>query len=125
MPLFDSNPLLKLAIQPPEADRVLDLGDLGKRTALQQLSRLVARAEPGAFHVVFQPASADGRETLFLPVGRWLLQQRQAGRLTRCLPLPQGNGFYFEVAGEPQPPPVKMTASRKPRRRASVVPPKG
>jgi hypothetical protein len=125
MPLFDINPLLKLAVQPPPADRILDLGRLGKRTALQQLSRLVSRAEPGAYHVVFQPAAADGRETLFLPVGRWLLQQRQAGRLTRCLPLPQGNGFYIEVADGPQRPPLTVTARRKPRRRASVVPPKG
>jgi hypothetical protein len=121
MPLFDCNPLLRLAIQPPPADRVLDLGHLGRRTALQQLGRLISHAEPGGYHVVFDRAGADGRETLFLPVGRWLLQQRKAGRLARCLPLPEGNGFYVEVAGEPKQPPFE-TARRVPRRRSSVVP---
>ena len=46
-------------------------------------------------------ASASGSETLFQPVGRYLLEAMRRGLVTRCRPVSRRGvgGFYVELAG--------------------------
>lgn len=96
MPFFDDNPLGKLAFQPGDADAVLDLRGLDAAAALARLDALLT--DPGVsrtYLVRFDPAVGDGRETLFLPLGRRLLEARRAGTLSRCLPAADGAGYFI------------------------------
>jgi hypothetical protein len=43
--------------------------------------------------ITFDPPTDDGRETLFLPIGRRLLSARRAGQLSSCLPTTDGKGY--------------------------------
>lgn len=100
MPFFDQNPLEKLVFQPGDAQALLDLSGVPSSEAMQRVEKLLS--EPGAaasYLIRFDAANADGRETLFLPLGRRLLQARRAGRLKRCLPAADGAGYFIEFAG--------------------------
>lgn len=101
MPYFDENPLCKLAAKPAEADVELNLSGLTEAQALEQIEALL-REGPGGkvrrVHIHFDPPQGDGRETLFLPVGRRLLSARKAGRLASCLPATEGNGYHIVLA---------------------------
>ena len=47
--------------------------------------------------VRFTPAGPDSGETLFLPVGRYLMERRRAGELSHLSNLLElGAGFYLE-----------------------------
>lgn len=97
---FEQNPLERLAIQAEDIEDELDLGSLGVEAALQRLGEFIqqsANARARRYAVRFAPARGDGRLTLFQPVGRYLLQARQQGHIARCLPLPEGSGFYVEL----------------------------
>lgn len=97
-PFFEKNPLTRLAGLEGEAEAELDLRGLGKSQAIAELEALLSG--PGAgqtYHIRFDPADGDRVETLFLPVGRRLLEARRAGRLTRCLPLQTGDGYFIEL----------------------------
>jgi hypothetical protein len=97
MPFFDENPLEKLAIQAGDADHELDLRGLDEHRALARVEELLS--DPGAcgsYLVQFDAAEAVSRETLFLPVGRRLLQARRDGTIQRCLPVSDGSGYYIE-----------------------------
>jgi hypothetical protein len=101
VPFFDDNPLRKLALTTDTAAAsVLDLRGLGAAQALARLRAVIERAGPAgdarAYTAIFDPPAGDGSETLFLPVGRLLLAERRAGRVAKCVPLPEGNGYYFE-----------------------------
>ena len=101
MPHFSQNPLGKLALTADldQATR-LDLHGLDPAEALARLDAVIDASTaqgPAAYAVTFPPPAGDGRETLFLPIGRHLLAARRAGRVNRCLPLPDGNGYYFET----------------------------
>ena len=100
MPYFDQNPLEKLAVQAAEAEDSLDLRGLAPDQALQAVEQLLGQAPAGkSFLVQFAPASGDGHETLFLPLGKRLLQARREGRLERCLPAPDGAAYFILFAG--------------------------
>jgi hypothetical protein len=95
MPFFDQNPLGQLAFQPGDADAVLDLSGLEQEQAMDRVEALLG--DPGNVHsylILFERATADGGETLFLPLGRRLLAARRDGVLARCLPIAEGNGYY-------------------------------
>lgn len=103
MPYFDENPLDKLAAQPREPDAVLDLCGMTGDAALQRVADLLAGTLPVAgrhVHIRFDPPRGDGRETLFLPLGRYLLAARKAGRLAACLPAASGNGYHIVLPGD-------------------------
>jgi hypothetical protein len=54
-----------------------------------------------ASHLIrFAGARDDGRETLFLPIGRRLLQARRDGILSRCVPAADGAGYYIAFRRE-------------------------
>ena len=98
MPYFDENPLDKLAQQSGEAETELDLRGLPASEAMSQVEALLQATEadrPASVLIRFDPARGDGRETLFLPLGRRLLAARKAGQLRSCLPTPQGDGYVI------------------------------
>jgi len=101
MPFFEENPLRKLALAADTRDaEPLPLHGLPATEALERLEQTIGRVRehacPDGIVVTFDQPFGDGRETLFLPIGRRLLEARRAGHITRCLPLAEGNGYYFE-----------------------------
>lgn len=99
MPFFEQNPLQQLTIQPGEADTELDLRGLANEPAMAAVNDLLARSEMrGTCLIRFTAATNDGQETLFLPLGRRLLQARRDGRLNRCLPTSDGAGYFIEFS---------------------------
>ena len=102
MPYFDDNPLDKLSLQPGSADAQLDLRGLSATDALGRVEALLdSTAHRTTVMIRFDAAADDGRETLFLPLGRRLLEARRNGRLTRCLPVSDGAAYFIEMAGKP------------------------
>lgn len=102
MPFFNENPLQQLAFQPGDADAVVDLRGMLHEQAMQRVERLLDDpGVPKTYLLQFDAASSDGRETLFLPLGRRLLQARRDGVLTRCLPIADGNAYFIAFASEP------------------------
>ncbi len=98
MPHFPENPLAGLAIDPGTIDRTLDLDDRDVAATLQRVEQLIAEAAPGETLLLrFPPARGDGRETLFQPLGRFLLTQRRAGRIARCLPEANAAGYVITL----------------------------
>lgn len=96
MPYFDQNPLDKLVLQPGDADSELDLHGLSLEDALAAVDGLLQSPDAtGSYAIRFDPASNDGRETLFQPVGRRLLQARRERQLNSCLPLADGAGYFI------------------------------
>lgn len=99
MPYFDHNPLDKLALQADTADALLDLQGMAADQAMLKVEALLqGPSATGSYLIRFDPATQDGRETLFLPLGRRLLQARRDGRLRRCLPAPDGAGYFITFA---------------------------
>jgi len=99
MPIFPGNPLEKLAITPDVVDQTFDLGDMSVEEALAQVEQLIADGSAGrVYGLRFDPPKGDGTETLFQPLGRFLLQARRQGRLSRCLPAAEGNGYVIRLA---------------------------
>lgn len=102
MPFFDENPLHKLAFQADDAERLLDLRGIADGAALQQVETLLENGIPAQTCLIqFDPAGTEGRETLFLPLGRRLLQARRDGILARCLPAADGAAYFIAFAIEP------------------------
>jgi len=98
MPYFPSNPLQDLAIEPNAIDQVVELGSLDIQAALAYAEKLLTEAPPGrCLQLNFTPADGN-RETLFLPLGRYLLEARREGRLSRCLPVTDGSGFVIQIS---------------------------
>lgn len=96
MPFFDQNPLEKLIFQPGDAEAVLDLRGLLPDAAMERVESLLNGTPKAKSYLIrFDPAGLDGHETLFLPLGRRLLQARREGRLGRCLPTHDGAGYFI------------------------------
>jgi hypothetical protein len=101
MPSFPHNPLTGLDIGHEQPDRTIELGSLPASDALRQVDALIDQAPAGYRYCLrFDPPLGDGAETLFQPLGRYLLEQRRAGRLARCLPMQDGAGFFVEIPGD-------------------------
>ncbi len=99
MPYFDENPLEKLVFRPGDADDELDLRDIPVDQAMTIVEQLLAGPPKAASYLIrFEAAADDGRETLFLPLGRRLLQARRDGVLSRCLPVADGAGYFIAFA---------------------------
>lgn len=102
MPYFDDNPLDKLALEPGNADTELDLRGVAIADALEQVEQFLNTTQRRTTVLIrFDAAANDGRETLFLPLGRQLLEARRDGRLSRCLPVSDGAAYFIETAGKP------------------------
>lgn len=97
MPYFDKNPLANLALQADAAEHELDLSNLSQHDAMQQVERLLMASQPPHSVLIrFNAAANDGKETLFLPLGRRLLEARRAGLLQTCLPTAEGNAYFVK-----------------------------
>jgi len=95
MPYFDENPLQKLAFQAGDADALLDLRGMSNDQAMQAVESLLSDPVSAKSTLIrFDPAADDGRETLFQPLGRRLLQARREGSLSRCLPAADGAAYF-------------------------------
>ncbi len=99
MPFLDLDQIIQLTGDRVSADSELDLGNLSAAEALPLLAEALEARRPagGSMIVRFHPATPGGGETLFLPVGRYLLEEKRAGRLSRVANLLElGAGFYVE-----------------------------
>lgn len=99
MPYFDENPLQKLAFKAADAEAVLDLRGLTTEQAMLAVDKFLQTPGGAKTYLIrFDPAVDDGRETLFQPLGRRLLQARREGLLSRCLPGTDGAGYFVTLA---------------------------
>lgn len=99
MPHFDIDEAMRYAGDKYSADAALDLSGMDEAEAIRTLDE--AFAEPSEYFrsliVRFDPAGPDTGETLFLPVGRYLLEKKKAGEISRLENLLEiGAGFYIE-----------------------------
>jgi hypothetical protein len=102
MPHLDPELALHLLGQTPEAQAELDLRGLELAQALEKLRRLLVEPVapgPTRFAVRIDPPVPGAGETLFLPVGRYLLEAKRAGRIFAFSPLadPAGGGFFVDL----------------------------
>ena len=100
MPYFEKNPLANLTFKPASAEHELDLTGLSQIDAMQLVEQLLTASQPPNSALIrFSAATNDGRETLFLPLGRRLLEARRAGLLQSCLPTAEGDAYFVRFAG--------------------------
>jgi hypothetical protein len=102
MPHLDPEQAKHLLGKTPETEAELDLRGLARTPALAKLRRLVdARVAPGPvlYAVRIDPPVPGKGETLFLPVGRFLLEAKRANRIAAFAPLsdPPGGGFFVDL----------------------------
>jgi hypothetical protein len=101
MPHFEENPLANLALKPDAVEQRLDLTGLSQPDAMRQVEQLLnASQRPNGVSIHFSAAANDGKETLFLPLGRRLLEARRAGLLKSCLPTAEGNAYVIRFADD-------------------------
>ena len=99
MPYFEQNPLEKLVFQAGDADEELDLREMPIEQAMTLVEDLLHRPPQAMSYLIrFSAAGDDGHETLFLPLGRRLLQAKRDGVLSRCLPVADGAGYFIAFA---------------------------
>ena len=107
MPLFEPSSLRALVGDRATGERTLDLRGVSLGHARTSVSQMLEQSRSdGLTSVVIRidPATATSGETLFLPIGRQLLEARKRGLITRFNPLPEadGGGFYLEPPGRPR-----------------------
>ena len=105
MPLFDQDGIKDLLGDRASADHELDLRGLSwaeARVAIERTLEDHSSTEATALVIRIDPATPTSGETLFLPVGRHLLEARRRGRVRSFTPLPEGNGggFHVELPGQ-------------------------
>lgn len=105
MPHLDPEQARHLLHDGAAADAELDLRGLAPAEALARLKRLVeepVRPGPARYAVRIDPPVPGGGETLFHPVGRFLLDARRRERVASFAPLadPPGGGFFVELGAE-------------------------
>ncbi len=107
MPLFHPDSLSVLVGKSADGEHTLDLRGISLGQAQSAISQLLERPpSDGVASIVIRidPATPTSGETLFLPIGRQLLEARKSGLITRFHPLPEadGGGFYIELPDRPQ-----------------------
>jgi len=107
MPWFEPDRIGALVGDHATGEYLLDLRGVSLSHARSAISQMLERWSPSdstSVVVRIDPATATSGETLFLPIGRQLLEARQRGLITRFHPLPEadGGGFYVELPGPPR-----------------------
>ena len=106
MPLFDDEQIRDLVGDQASADHELDLRGVSGAHATIAIERMLERqdfAEATTVVIRIDPATPTSGETLFLPIGRQLLDARRRKLVRRFTPLPEGDGggFHVELPGPP------------------------
>lgn len=106
MPLFDPERIQDLVGNQAAADYELDLRGVSPTHARIAIERMLERRrfnEATTVVIRIDPATPTSGETLFLPVGRQLLEARRRSLVHRFTPLPEGDGggFFVELPGHP------------------------
>ena len=104
MPLFEPDSIRALVGDRAVGEHTLDLRGVSLSRARAAISQMLEQRHSGDLKSVvirIDPATPTSGETLFLPVGRQLLEARRRGLITRFHPLPEadGGGFYVELPG--------------------------
>ena len=107
MPLFEPDSLRALVGDRADGEHTLDLRGVSLSHARSAISQMLERSpsdDVTSVVIRIDPATATSGETLFLPIGRQLLEARRRGLVTRFHPLPEadGSGFYVELPGRPR-----------------------
>ena len=100
MPHFDIDQAMRYAGDKYTADAAIDLSGMDEAEAIATLDELFADppTEYRSLIFRFEPASPGSGETLFLPVGRYLLEKKRGGEIRRLENLLEiGAGFYIEL----------------------------
>ena len=106
MPLFEPDSIRALVGDCAGGEHALDLRGVSLEDARTAISKMLERWHlrySTSVVIRIDPATATSGETLFLPIGRQLLEARQRGLITRFHPLPEadGGGFYVELPSRP------------------------
>ncbi|MBI1244299.1 MAG: hypothetical protein GC202_04770 [Alphaproteobacteria bacterium] len=104
MPHLDPKQARNLLGRAPEAEAELDVRGLPLQSALERIGELVDKPVlpgPRSYAILIDPPVPGGGETLFKPIGRYLLDALRSGRIGRFVPLsdPAGGGFFVDVVG--------------------------
>ena len=107
MPLFDPDSVRALVGELADGEHTLDLRGVSlghARSAIAQMLERWGSDDSTSVVIRIDPATATSGETLFLPIGRQLLEARKRELITRFHPLPRadGGGFYVELPGRPR-----------------------
>ena len=107
MPLFEPGSIRGLVGDRANGERTLDLRGVSLSRARSAISQMLERwcsDDLTSVVILIDPATSTSGETLFLPVGRQLLEARRRGLIARFHPLPEadGGGFYIELPGRPR-----------------------
>ena len=102
MPFMTEDEVGDLLGAEKSADSELDLRGIEASEALGLLKGTIrdqGENSPRSVLVRIDPATADSGETLFLPVGRALLEAKRKGLVSHCHPLMElgAAGFYVEL----------------------------
>jgi hypothetical protein len=106
VPLLDHEQVRGLVGNQDSADYELDLRGVSMAHARIAIERMLERrrfVEAATVVIRIDPATPTSGETLFLPVGRQLLEARRRNLVHRFRPLPEGDGggFHVELPGHP------------------------
>ena len=106
MPFFNSDDLAALAGGAGDAEYTLDLCGVSTVHARTAIARMLERRRfgpPTTVLIRIDPAGPQTGETLFLPVGRQLLEARRQGAVVSFAPVaaPHGGGFHVVLPGHP------------------------
>jgi len=106
LPLFDEEQIRDLVGEQAAADHELDLRGMSLAQVRIAIERILERRRfiaPTTVVIRIDPATPTSGETLFLPIGRQLLEARRRKLVRRFTPLPDGDGggFHVELPGHP------------------------
>ncbi|MEM7422328.1 MAG: hypothetical protein AAF334_01325 [Pseudomonadota bacterium] len=104
MPIFESDGIRALVGDRANGEHTLDLRGVSLSYAQSAISQVLERGRSDdltSLVIRIDPATPTSGETLFLPIGRQLLEARRRGLIARFHPLPEANGggFYVELPG--------------------------
>lgn len=107
MPLFDPEKVRDLVGDQAAADYELDLRGVSATDARLAIERMLEDGqdfvEATTVVIRIDPATPTSGETLFLPIGRQLLDARRRALIGHFSPLPDadGGGFHVELPARP------------------------
>lgn len=106
MPFFTEEDIASLTGGGRDAEYTLDMCGVSAAHAEVAIERMLERRRfgpPTTVLIRIDPAGPASGETLFLPVGRQLLEARRRGLVTSFAPVsvPPGGGFHVTLPGHP------------------------